>query len=67
MKISVNGRDMSVKARELDALLTEIGMGTERGGIAIAIDGAVVPRSDWMKTTIEEGAAIEIVGAAQGG
>ncbi len=36
-------------------------------GVAVAIDGAVVPRSTWESTVIAPGAAVEIVTAAAGG
>jgi sulfur carrier protein len=67
MKISVNGRVMDVTAPDLEALLTQVGVAPDRRGIAVAIDGAVVPRSEWKNTSIENGAAVEIVGAVQGG
>jgi sulfur carrier protein len=67
MKIMVNGEALNVTARSLDGLLSEIGVAADRRGIAVAINGAVVPRSNWKDTSIDEGAAIEIVGAVQGG
>lgn len=36
-------------------------------GVAVAMDGHVVPRSAWKSTTIHEGAVIELVEAVQGG
>lgn len=36
-------------------------------GLAVAVDGAVVPRSRWATTTIAPGAEIEVVEAVQGG
>jgi sulfur carrier protein len=36
-------------------------------GVAVAVDGAVVPRSTWETTTIAPGATVEIVTAAAGG
>jgi sulfur carrier protein len=36
-------------------------------GVAVAVDGAVVPRSTWEATTIAPGATVEIVTAAAGG
>ena len=36
-------------------------------GVAVAVDGDVVPRRDWERTSIEEGASVEIVRAAAGG
>ncbi|WP_432559722.1 sulfur carrier protein ThiS [Granulicoccus sp. GXG6511] len=36
-------------------------------GLAVAVDGAVVPRSRWATTTLEPGAEVEVVEAVQGG
>jgi sulfur carrier protein len=36
-------------------------------GVAVAVDGIVVPRSTWEMTTIAPGATVEIVTAAAGG
>jgi sulfur carrier protein len=38
-----------------------------RRGIAIALNGSVVPRSAWSETTLKPGDNIEIVRAMQGG
>jgi len=35
--------------------------------VAVAVDGAVVPRSAWGTTVVAAGAAVEIVTAAAGG
>jgi sulfur carrier protein len=36
-------------------------------GIAVAVDGEVVPRSSWGRTPLSDGARVEIVVAVQGG
>jgi sulfur carrier protein len=41
-------------------------LGAARGGAA-ALDGDVVPRSQWPATTLRDGSVIEIVTAVQGG
>lgn len=38
-----------------------------RLGVAVAVDSAVLPRSRWASTHLEDGAAVEVVTAAQGG
>jgi sulfur carrier protein len=48
-------------------LLIELGFGSDPKGVAVAIDGAVVPRSRWDQTTPQVGATVDIVGAVQGG
>ena len=39
----------------------------EPRGIAVALDGVVVRRSEWSSTTVHDGAIVEIVTAAAGG
>lgn len=36
-------------------------------GVAVAVNGEIVPRSEWDMTVVPEGADIEIVTAAAGG
>lgn len=36
-------------------------------GIALAVDGALVPRASWSSTPLEAGQAVEVVTAVQGG
>jgi sulfur carrier protein len=39
----------------------------ERRGIAVAVNGEVVPRSAWPQTTFRGGDRVEVLTAAQGG
>ena len=36
-------------------------------GVAVAVDGEVVPRSEWETTRLEDGQRVEVLRAAQGG
>ena len=36
-------------------------------GVAVAVDAEVVPRGQWSKTQLHEGARVEILRAIQGG
>ena len=36
-------------------------------GVAVAVDQEVVPRGEWAKTQLHEGARVEILRAIQGG
>lgn len=38
-----------------------------RAGIAVAVNGEVVPRSSWAKTELAEDDEVEVLTAAQGG
>lgn len=41
--------------------------GGSSNGVAVAVNGAVVPRSSWNATTVADGSTIELVTATQGG
>lgn len=36
-------------------------------GVAVAVDGEVVPRSEWESRPLPDGARVEVVNAVQGG
>jgi sulfur carrier protein len=38
-----------------------------RSGVAVAVDGEVVPRTGWAARRLDEGARVEILTAVQGG
>ncbi|MHB8379646.1 MAG: sulfur carrier protein ThiS [Acidimicrobiales bacterium] len=63
--IHVNGRDVSFLSETVDDLLTRLDV--ERRGIAVALDGEIVRRSDWSRTSVPDKSSVEIVTAAAGG
>jgi sulfur carrier protein len=65
--IRVNGESEPLAAATLEALLAEKAVDTEQKGIAVALNGAVVPRAAWRATQLKAGDSIEIVRARQGG
>ena len=66
--IRVNGESEPLgEQRTLDALLAEKTADTAQRGIAVALNGAVVPRAAWGETVLRAGDSIEIVRARQGG
>lgn len=66
MKIYVNGSERDVdSALDVHALVeSETSRST---GVAVAVDGDVVARSQWATTNVADGAVVEIVTAVQGG
>lgn len=54
----VTGKELDDASRPTDG---------SRLGLAVAVGGAVVPRSQWSQTTLSKATTIEIVTAAQGG
>jgi sulfur carrier protein len=69
MSISVNGEpraDLAPGATVADAL-DALGVAAPRRGMAVAVDGEVVPRGAWERHTLSDGARVEVVDAIQGG
>ena len=68
MTIWLNGEPRELPA---GALLTEAveaaGAPPDSRGIAVAVDGEVVPRGQWDETHLTDGQHIEVVHAVQGG
>jgi sulfur carrier protein len=63
--IRVNGEDQTFVAESVDQLLRRLSI--EPRGVAVALDGEVVRRSEWSVTLITDDSAIEIVTAVAGG
>lgn len=64
MRVTVNGRSDDVAPETTVAeLVTRAGA---RGAVAVAVNGEVVPRSEW-ESALNEGDRIELLTAAQGG
>jgi sulfur carrier protein len=66
-RIHVNGQDVPLAAATVADLLAEQDLDVGGRGIAVALNGSVIPRSAWGKTALSPGDAIEIVRAKQGG
>ena len=68
MTVELNGEPVELERGALvrDAV-ERAGAGGDRRGVAVAVDGAVVPRSEWDATELAEGQRVEIVRAVQGG
>jgi sulfur carrier protein len=65
--IRINGQDEPLVAATLAALLEEKAVDVAQRGIAVALNGAVVPRAAWPQTALKPGDSVEIVRARQGG
>jgi sulfur carrier protein len=51
----------------LEGLIADKAGDTARRGIAVALNGSVVPRAAWPNTRLQAGDDVEIVRARQGG
>jgi sulfur carrier protein len=66
MRVFVNEEPRETSAHALMVLLEELGVSQE-WGVAVALNGIVVPRATWATQTLQEGCQILIIKAAQGG
>ena len=66
--ILLNGQSSDVRAGEsLAAALERLGLDSEGRGVAVAVDGEVVPRATWASFTLTGDARVEVLPAMQGG
>jgi sulfur carrier protein len=66
-RIRINGVEELLSVATLAGLLDEKAVDTGQRGIAVALNGTVVPRAAWPQTPLRPGDSIEIVRARQGG
>jgi sulfur carrier protein len=67
MDIAVNGAPRSVPESTTVASLVTALVGPAHGGIAVALNGTVLPASSWAAQTVQAGDRLEIIRALQGG
>ena len=65
--ISVNGEPVPWSDQDIPTILGANGIDTGRGGVAVAVNGEVVPRADWGQTQLKPDDRIEIVHIVRGG
>jgi sulfur carrier protein len=65
--VTLNGAPREIRPANIRGLLQEIGRDPDEQGIAVAVNDAVVPRSEWANVRIQSGDTIEVVAARQGG
>ena len=63
--IVVNGEPRDLAGLTVRGVLAELSMSDR--GVAVAVNGDIVSRSQWDATTVEDGAVIEVVTAVAGG
>ncbi len=66
MRVTINGTARGIPGEATVAdLVTELT--PYRRGVAVAVNGEVVPRGDWDGAPLRDGDRVEILTAAQGG
>ncbi len=68
MRIELNGERCDLPAgATLGDAVRESGADLEGRGVAVALDGEVVPRGEWETTRLSAGDSVEVLAAIQGG
>jgi sulfur carrier protein len=62
--VNGDGRDLADGATVADAVAAVTG---QARGVAVAVNGEVVPRADWPRTRLRAGDRVEVLTASQGG
>jgi sulfur carrier protein len=66
VRVVLNGREHELEGTLADAVAAAAG-DADRRGIAVALDGEVVPRARWRETRLQDGQRVEVLEARQGG
>lgn len=66
--ILVNGREVWERdGATIAQLLGDLGVDADARGVAVAVDGEVVPQGEWPTFAVQGGSKVEAVTAVQGG
>jgi sulfur carrier protein len=65
--ISVNGEPSPRDGATIVELLTDLGVEARARGVAVAVNGEVVPRARWPEHRVLDGDRVEALTAMQGG
>lgn len=68
LSVTINGDRLELPSGSTVANVVESLANVPQGrGVAVAVEGEVVPRTRWPSTELQDGASVEIVVAVQGG
>jgi sulfur carrier protein len=67
MTVELNGEPVELGAGASVADAVAHSGAASRRGLAVAVDGEVVPRREWERTALRDGQRVEVVVAVQGG
>ena len=68
MRVVLNGSERALpEGATVDDAVLASGASQTRRGVAVAVDGEVVPRGQWGSTELREGQSVEVLHAVQGG
>ena len=65
MRVIVNGVSRDIDVVSVEELVEQVT--AARRGVAVAVNGEVVPRSSWPASRLRDGDRVEVLTAVQGG
>lgn len=66
--IKLNGQDCELQAgATVASVLARLDLSADARGVAVAVDGEVVPRTEWASFELSDRARVEVLTAMQGG
>jgi sulfur carrier protein len=66
--VTLNGRRRELpRGATVEAAVRHSGAPEAGHGVAVAVDGEIVPRAEWQRTKLREGQRVEVLRAVQGG
>jgi sulfur carrier protein len=68
VEVQLNGEPRELPdGATVETAMREAGATGNGRGVAVAVDGEVVPRGEWDSTRLREGQQVEVLRAVQGG
>ena len=68
MNVTLNGEPFALpEGATVATAVAELDLPAAGRGVAVAVDREVVPRGEWDRTLLGDGARVEVVRAVQGG
>ncbi len=68
MEVLLNGEPRALpEGATVATAVAELELPAAGRGVAVAVDREVVPRGEWDRKTLDDGARVEVVRAVQGG
>jgi sulfur carrier protein len=66
--IVLNGEPRELRdGQTVAAVLASLDLTVQARGVAVAVDGEVIPRAQWATLALADGARVEVLTAMQGG
>lgn len=67
MQLHLNGESVEIADSTVAEVLVRRGLDPSQPGVAVAVNGTVVPRAAWAAYKLCEGDDVEVITAMQGG